>query len=1217
MKDFGSHEMFFFVQQMFGNVMNGRGYESRGSTTGKLFSNERALLRCVFVVAVAVAFLNANHSWGQALPAKVGVARTVSASDFQSAVLWVKLKKQHAGILSARNGRVASLPGVSIAHPLLPIVQQASGRRGPVNQHVDISLYHTLVLEQGVSLATVMSSLNATGYFDAVEQVVINRPFGLPNDPSLGLQPYLDVIKAPAAWDITTGDERIVIGIVDTGGDLDHPDLVGKLFVDPAEPVDGIDNDGDGYVDNNRGWDFSGDVASAVGTPGFQGDNDPSVPKAGLFGHGTMVAGCAAASTDNGVGIASVGRGARLLFTKHFSDDQDANAANYSSNTYLGVLYAATHGAKIINCSWGSYNPSTIAQDIINYVTLDLGCLVIAAAGNSNLETPIYPASYDNVVSVGATTLTDERTFFSNYGRTLDLVAPGADLYTTQFNDGYVYESGTSLSAPIVSGAAALVWSVHPEFTAMQVAEQLRVSSDPSIYAKNPAFQNKLGHGRLDVLAALTTESSSVRVDNQQLWGEDNGSPAPGQTVSLVMDFTNYLAPASPALSAIVSTTSPYATVVNGSYAIGPLGTGEKRRNVDVPFQLALSPGLPLDEVIEILVTIADNGYEDHHLINISIPSYIDIKENNVITSLAANGRIGYGAPESQSNGSGFLYNEEHLLFEMGVVMGASETALYNNVRSAGGAWDEDFVPQGKLRKETPGNRSYSEVTGKMVSGDDQLEVAYNSMVWNEDPDKNFVILEYTVKNNGGTDVNDFYVGLFADWDIADQGAHDRAGWDSDTRLGYVYPQSGLQMPRTGIQALTGEPQYHAIDNDPAVPGNPFGLYDGFSDSEKFGSISSGVARTEAGSAGTGSDVSHVVGSGPYLIPAGESVTIAFALHAAMNQADLIKSAQRADTVYNYMLKAPVPVIGETVTCVNMPTILTPTGAAQFSLYKTAIGGQAVSTGPTLAIGPISHDSVVYIANADQPYESLRTPATITVVSRPVVDARGAVVFCAGDSVYLETGVSDGYEWSNGETTRTISVKSQGTYSVKANRNGVWCPSNNSQKVTVNPLPSATFTTNPETLYADRPITFTADETEAASWQWQIDGEVAGEGSTFEYTFPEEGVFAVSLTVIDKNQCIASSSGELGLVTGIESLMAGTAIYPNPVIGDILRITLPAGAAEVFLEVVDMKGHQLLTRFGRGEELSELPTEKLRNGIYILRIRLNGQAISQKFTIAR
>ena len=1145
-------------------------------------------------------------------PAKAN--RSIKGEYVTNAV-WVKLKATHAGMLGTSNGRVASLPGVTTSRPLVPGATRPSARRGPVNQTVDISRYHLLTLDSDQTVEGAIQSLVNTGLFDAVEPVPANRPLLTPNDTYFNLQSYLSLIKATDAWDLASNEDQMVIGIVDTGGDITHPDLAGKLFIDPLDPVDGIDNDGDGYKDNNRGWDFSGDFAAQVGTPGFIGDNDPSVPKAGLFGHGTMVGGCAAAATNNSTGIASVGKGAKLLFTKHYSDDQDANAGGYSSNTYLGVLYAATHGARIINCSWGSYNPSTIAQDIINYVTLDLGCLVIAAAGNSNVEAPIYPASYDNVLSVGASTVNDDRAGFSNYGRKLDLVAPGENILTTQFKDTYVYDSGTSLSAPVVAGAAALVWAQHMDYTPHQVAEQLRVSSDPSIYDRNPGYLYKLGHGRLDVLAAMTTQSPSVRISNQQFLNEVNQSPAAGETAMLYLDFTNYLQATGPSLTATISTASPYATVQQSTYVIGALGTGVTRRNTGAPFIIELSPSLPMDESVELLVTITDGSYEDHELFNFVIPSFMEIRENNIITSLSPNGRIGYGQPETQANGSGFLYNEERLLFEMGLIVGTSEFDIQNNVRGIGGIYDADFVPYNAMKKETPGQRSYSEVSGSLVSANDGLLIGYRSLVWNEQPDRDFIIMEYTVKNETTSPMQDLYFGLFADWDIADQGAHDRAAWDSDLRLGYVFPMAGVLLPRAGIQVLTGQAQYRALDNDPAVAGNPFGLYDGFSDDEKFTSISNGISRADAGLATNGGDVSHTVGSGPYTIGEGETITIAFALHAAMSQEELIASAKRADTIYNFMLKAPVPVIEVTKACDGTPAVLKPTGAAIFHLYQDLIGGQPIATGSTFTTGPITRDTVFYIENADYSYGSLRVPAIVEVVSKPSVNAIGETMFCKGESVVLDAGEADNYAWSTGETSRFITVSASGTYSAQVEREGIFCVASNSQTVVVYELPDASFTTNPGAPVTGEVVTFTANEANAETYAWLVDNEATGQGNEFTYTFDDQGVYKVGLTVADANHCVNSSETDVGLITGIETSSV-MSIYPNPVVDDRMLVVLPSGAHAV-MEVFDIAGQRLISIQGNSEDIALVNTSSLRNGQYMLRVTTGGTTKSHKFLISR
>jgi subtilisin family serine protease len=437
----------------------------------------------------------------------------LATADYAKGTVWVKLKKTHKSIFENQAVRIAPAVNVREIHPLVNRQSDNSARVAPRKQRIDISLYYRLTFDESKDVEQVINELYNTGYFESIEPVYTATPLLEPNDPMLGQQYALDLIKARQAWDLVEVDEDIVIGVVDTGGDLDHPDLQANIYIDPSEPLDGIDNNNDGYIDNNRGWDFSGSSLALIGTPGYIGDNDPSVNQGGLFSHGTMVAGCASARTNNGVGISGIGFKTKLLFTKHYADDQAPG--DYSSNLYEGILYAATHGARIINCSWGNYNRSTIAQDIITYVTHDLNCVVIAAAGNSNIENPIYPASYDYVVSVANSNSSDVRSPFSNFGKTIDIIAPGFSILTTVFNDGYSFESGTSMSSPIVAGAAALVWSKYPMLSALQVAEQVRVSADEGIYANNPTYLHKLGKGRLDVERALTVQSPSVRASNQ------------------------------------------------------------------------------------------------------------------------------------------------------------------------------------------------------------------------------------------------------------------------------------------------------------------------------------------------------------------------------------------------------------------------------------------------------------------------------------------------------------------------------------------------------------------------------------------------------------------------------------------------------------------------------------------------------------------------------
>ena len=1100
---------------------------------------------------------------------------------------------------------------------LNPRAKSLSTRIAPKKLHVDISLYYEVTFDKSRLLEDYMDELYSTGYFDLIEPVYTVKPFLTPDDPSLSQQYYLDLIKAPQAWDITQGDQSIIIGIVDTGGDLNHPDLQANVYIDPAEPLDGIDNDGDGYIDNNRGWDFSGADIALIGTPGFVGDNDPSISNTGLFVHGTMVAGCAAASTNNGIGISGIGFNTKLMFTKHFADNQPGN--NYSSNLYDGILYAATHGAKIINTSWGGYNPSTIAQDIITYVTLDLGCLVVAAAGNSNLEAPIYPASYDYVLSVASSDANDVRSNFSNFGKTIDIIAPGSNILTTTYNDAYGSDSGTSLSAPIVSGAAALVWARNPGFTPLQVAEQLRVSADENFYANNPLYINKLGKGRLDVAQALIFQSPSIRASNQSLVDESGSLPDPGESAKLYFDFTNYLQPTN-ALTATLSSASPYLTIVKDEVNLGSIAENATVRNSSSPFEIIISQTLPIDQTVELLLTFKDGDYQDFQLMSFVLPSYIDVNENNIITSITSAGRIGFGNTEGQSNGSGFIYNEESLLYEMGLIMGTSSAALFNNVRGINGVFDQDFTPASKINKATPGERSYSEISRRhygilLMKPLHSLGISYRSLVWENDPYKDFVILEYKIKNTTTDAVNDFYFGVFADWDIVSGGSGDRAAWDNETRLGYVFAAQPSTMPQAGIQALSGSEHYYAIDNDQSIPGNPFGLYDGFTDSEKFLTISGGLSKVQAGNITTGNDISHVVGSGPYNISPGEEITVAFALHAANSHAALINSAKYADSLYNYTLKAPRPVVDAVEICAGNIATSQATGASNFNWYKDFTGGTSVYQGSQISTTNLFKDTVLYVSNADEYYESVRTPWYVTVKENPVISALGSLEFCEGETVTLSASEGDEYTWTTGEKTQSIEVSTSGQYSVVVRNNTLECTSA-ATVVTVNPNPSAAFLISPENPSPNQVTSFSATGTGGVSWLWDFGDGATSTDQNPQHLYEDLGDFTVMLTVTSDEACQDTETKTIGIVTDLENPSSKIIeVYPNPAATDKLLLNVSALGEDTEISLYSTEGRLLLGT--RTADQTILDISSLPNGVYILKFTAAKKSITRKLIVAR
>lgn len=291
----------------------------------------------------------------------------------------------------------------------------------------------------------------------------------VPNDPLFGQQWYLKNkgtitgsiegadVKATYGWDYTKGSENVTIAIVDTGVDYNHPDLENKVI---------------------KGYDF-------VNT-----NSDPMDD----HGHGTMVAGIAGAQSNNGEGITGVCWNCKILAIKVL----DSSGIGYYSWIADGIEYAVDQGAKVVNISAGGSNPGIVLEDALDYAWRN-NVVVVAAAGNESGQI-LYPAAYSpKCISVGATDYADERAHFSNFGPNLDISAPGVEIVSTYPGGNYAVGSGTSFSAPIVSGAAALLLSVKPNLTSDQVRKTLLYTSDDVNSSSLPGFDYYLGYGRLNL----------------------------------------------------------------------------------------------------------------------------------------------------------------------------------------------------------------------------------------------------------------------------------------------------------------------------------------------------------------------------------------------------------------------------------------------------------------------------------------------------------------------------------------------------------------------------------------------------------------------------------------------------------------------------------------------------------------------------------------------
>ena len=294
-------------------------------------------------------------------------------------------------------------------------------------------------------------------------------------------------IDAPEAWEITTGDHNVVVAVIDTGIQIDHPDLLGRIYYNLLETENGIDDDGNGFIDDINGWNFY-EVSEGSNDVG-----DTSVS------HGTHVAGIIAANGNNQVGVVGVSPGVTILPVKIFNEQ-----GGYASDLIRGMNYAAMMGASIINVSLGGSDESQAEAAMINELQ-KRGILLVVSAGNSGQNADVaksYPGSYphNNIINVAASNWFDQLESYSAYGLTsVDICAPGTQIFSTVAIDGYDYYSGTSMAAPHVTGVAALVKSVKTDWDASMLKDAILSTVDPL----DTAVGKTVSGGRVNAMAAV------------------------------------------------------------------------------------------------------------------------------------------------------------------------------------------------------------------------------------------------------------------------------------------------------------------------------------------------------------------------------------------------------------------------------------------------------------------------------------------------------------------------------------------------------------------------------------------------------------------------------------------------------------------------------------------------------------------------------------------
>jgi hypothetical protein len=718
----------------------------------------------------------------------------------------------------------------------------------------------------------------------------------VPNDPMYPQQWFYPIMSSPAAWDVARGS-GVVVAVVDNGTHWEHPDLLDNVWINPGDPTyNGVDDDGNGFVDDVRGWDF------------FDYDNNPKpeAPQGGSVDHhGTHTAGLVAAVMNNNRGVVGMAPSCKLMPVR----------TGLGTSIYFGlegIIYAANNGADIISLSWGGNTFSSFEQDVVTDAAAQ-GSLIVAAAGNQGSMFPHYPAAYGGVLSVGATGPDDHRAGFSNYGTWVKVSAPGSSILSLGYNS-YVVISGTSMSTPIVAGVAALVKSYHPAWSGAQVYNQILFTADP-IDALNPGYAGMMGSGRVNAYRAVAETAPGLSITNLstiEQTGDMDGRLDPGETAALIISLENSGSVTSD-VRVMLSSSNVNLQVVQGNWIIPQLAAETTINNASSPF--VVSASLLASSNLPVTLTFsarAESFYRVDLPMTIWIdPNFADHDTGNVlltVTDFGAFGYLNYLSPYDPPPGSGLRFpkNSANVLYLGSMMAGVSPSKVSDC------AWGDFYTPRydwqtvdGGEILITPGTAAdqsglaiYQD-TGAPVNNQCGLRVTQNSYAWTETLNEDFVILSFSLQNVSGNQLDSLYAGIFLDLDVAYHDSN-KAGWEPEQNMGYLY----------NPMVLTPNPRYYGLSilSNPAVSYRVIDIfndlypYERMTDSMKYVYMSSGMVQTVGLNL---SDYAMLLSAGPYSLVAGDSVLVSFAVLGGDNLNDLRSNADAAQMKWDNLASTP------------------------------------------------------------------------------------------------------------------------------------------------------------------------------------------------------------------------------------------------------------------------------------------------------------------------
>lgn len=770
------------------------------------------------------------------------------------------------------------------------------------NHFLSLKRIYIIKYEKNIDALLASKKIANFDYFEYVQPYYLPKIFETPNDPFLSGQYSLRKIQAFEAWNTLSGSEdTIIVAIVDTGVDIDHEDLKDNIFLNKGEigldslgrdkSSNGVDDDGNGFIDDYVGWDFAG----------TNGENQDNNPRPGN-GHGTHVAGIVGAIINNGIGISGIVPKVQILPVKSASDE---TFSTYITKGYDGILYAGVMGAKVINCSWGSESGSGLENDVIKAVN-NLGACVVAAAGNDGKYSDFVPASLNGVLSVAAVDSNDVKAGFSNFSLNVGVSAPGVKILSTTPSNNYSSWDGTSMASPVAAGVVALARQKFPHLNYEQIYGLVKSCSD-NIDSLNPMYIGQIGSGRVNAYKVLNCNPDTVRSVALNLFSfedfDGDGLLLPSDTVNIFLILKNVLADLYGVYIKLPTEISYISSIYREISYIGNLPRFSKIITSE-PLIFQLDKNLPYDFTLKIPLDVYDSlGFLERFYVELAVnPSYRRMSFNNISITFNSRGNIGFNDYPQNKQGIGFVYkNGPNVLFEGGLLIGVDGSRVYDVVRSSNQSrQSNNFIPDTIFNINFDKNLNCFIGKTSFKTNPDSLlksEFYINCNVYQPlgENDSNIVFLNYKVRNNTGKNLDSLFVGLFFDWDIGISGQGDLCVFDLDYKFAYAYNKDNTSLPFVGVKILDDIPvNFYAIDNDGRGE-DSLGIYDGFTKWEKWMMLTSGIKRKKSRS----TDASMLISGGPIKLFQDSIANINFALFAAEDIFSLRKTSVYSSELAN------------------------------------------------------------------------------------------------------------------------------------------------------------------------------------------------------------------------------------------------------------------------------------------------------------------------------